>query len=247
MTDATAALPQINQSALRPYASIVILEISDAAPPVAFQRLAEFLRRKATAVRNASATIVAQGFADGTAPATDGIDDAERFDELDVFITRRSGAPSWLKADGGFEDTQHELCIVMRRDSLIAVHCDSRLRDALQRWLDGSPTPPLRRVRVDILQGAFLQGEAKGLWLRGTHSRRSSRADSKNISGSRLQDALSPFEDSSFAMSSARSSIPDDPTRRALLGSLERHLERLCCGTRHRRASKSSFGPYMRR
>lgn len=218
MTNAKPVLPQVNTSVLRPYASMLILQTTDVPTAVAFQRLVDFLRSKATTVRNSSATIVANGFPDGTLPVTDGTGDDDRFEEADVFITRRTGAPSWLKADGGYEDTKHELCVVMRRDQLIAVHCDSRLRDALQRWLDSSPPPPLRRVGVDILQGAFLQGEAKGLWLRGTHARRSSRADSKNISGSRLQDALSPFEDSSFAMSSARSSIPDDPTRTALTG-----------------------------
>src|SRR6202030_3594725 len=78
--------------------------------------------------------------------------------------------------------------------------------------------PPFTRVSQNILQGALLRGEAKGLWLRGTHVRSAIRPDTKHITGRRVQDALSPLEDSSFAMSAARSRLPEDAARTALLG-----------------------------
>lgn len=69
-----------------------------------------------------------------------------------------------------------------------------------------------------ILQEAFLQGEARGLWLRGTHRRQTTKADTKNLSGLSLGDALNPFEDSSFALTSGRSSLPDPQPTAALTG-----------------------------
>lgn len=124
------------------------------------------------------------------------------------------------KAELGVQRYYYSLALALRLGNLIAVHCDSALRNAIQGWLDRTPRPPLSRVPPEVLQGAFLIGEAKGLWLRGTHPRRTTKADSKTLSGRKLQDALSPFEDSSFAMSTARVALPADASSSALTGNI---------------------------
>lgn len=95
--------------------------------------------------------------------------------------------------------------IILRRSGLVAVHAPQALRDTVLRWLDKDPPAPFRRVSPAVLQGAFLQGAARGMWLNGTHVRRATKPDSKNISGTKLEDALNPFEDSTFALRSAPS------------------------------------------
>jgi len=66
----------------------------------------------------------------------------------------------------------------------------------------------------------LLQGDSKGLWLRGTHARRNTKADSRTITGPDLRAALSPFDDATFAMASARSALTANPTRVALKGTV---------------------------
>ena len=58
----------------------------------------------------------------------------------------------------------------------------------------------------------------RALWLHGTHVRSVIGPDTKHITGLRVQDTLSPLEDSSFAMSAARAKLPDDTGLTALLG-----------------------------
>jgi len=128
--------------------------------------------------------------------------------ELDGFVSQVDAPASWAVDGAHFIETNLDLVVAFRSDNLVAIHCDSGLSDGIQRWLDKSPRPPFRRIPPGVLNAALLTGEAKGLWLRGTHARRTTKADTKNISGRRLQDALSPLEDSSFAMGSARSELP---------------------------------------
>ena len=85
-----------------------------------------------------------------------------------------------------------DLVLTLGRQRLIAIHCDSGLVDAIQSWLDKEPRPPFRRIPGGTLHAALLTGEAKGLWLKGTHARRTTKADSKNISGRRLHGRTEP-------------------------------------------------------
>jgi len=118
-----------------------------------------------------------------------------------------------------FRDTTYHLGIVIRRNDLIAVHCPGALRTSLQRWLDRPPRPQLERVEPAVLNGAFLTGEAKGLWLRGAQSPTAARPDSKQITGRRVQDSLNPFEDGGYALSSARAAFAGPP-QQALTGTV---------------------------
>ena len=94
-------------------------------------------------------------------------------------------------------------------DGAVAALADREIERSGDTWgegdgddLDGDPKPGFKRVRGALLQTAFLRGAARGLWLRGTHRRQATKADSKNLSGVSLGEALSPFEDASFALSS---------------------------------------------
>ncbi|WP_306355854.1 MULTISPECIES: hypothetical protein [unclassified Nocardia] len=108
--------------------------------------------------------------------------------------------------------------LALRHQHLVAVYADAATTRRLQGWLNKPPQPEWRRIPPQVLETALLQGEVKGLWLQGTHRRRTTKPDSKNISGTRLQDALDPAHDSSFAMRSARVDLESSPDRTAFAG-----------------------------
>lgn len=216
----TARAAPLDLTNVRPFVSSVILEASLDDAERAFAVLTQALRRLASGSRDRRATIVADGIEPQDQSLAGPTTAGDGFDGLDGFVSLRTTTPRWFSREGPFVDNHHELTVSIRRRRLIAINCDAALRERLQKWLDREPRPPLRRVAPDVLQGALLRGEAKGLWLRGTETRRATRPDSKNISGLRLQDALNPLEDGSFAMGSARAAIPEDDTRSALVGTV---------------------------
>lgn len=203
---------QVSPAALRPYTSVLILRCTSEDCSAAFRQLLTFMRRR---VSGDDSTIVASGFQSWR----DGMQ-SDSPDELDGFIYRRDSHPSWAMPGSEVLDTNHSLAVAIRRDSLIAIHCDPSLRETLQRWVDKQPRPPLVRIPSAIFQGAFTKGEVKSLWLRGTHARRTTRPDSKHISGRKLQSALNPLEDRTFAMNSARVALAEDQPRAALVGNV---------------------------
>lgn len=140
-------------------------------------------------------------------------------DETIVTVHRIERKPGWLK-ESAYIDTSHELTIAIRKSRLIAICAVGPVRDALQKWLDKPPLPHLRRIPAAVLEDALLRGESKSLWLRGTHPRRNTKADSKAIVGPDLRAALTPFDDTTFAMSSARSTLSDTPMRTAFKGTV---------------------------
>ena len=189
-----------------PYVSLTLLEIKLEDPHLGFLK---------QGVRSLAASGIPEDFyyGEGVQWIVDGIHDAQ------AFIVRCENSPQWIDADSGYVDTEFNLALVFRRNNLIAVHTDlPSLRDGIQSWLNKSPAPPFRRISEGFLNAAFVKGDTKGLWLRGTHARRTTKADTKNISGRRLDDALLPHEDSSFAMGSVRVMLPDDLGLAALSG-----------------------------
>jgi hypothetical protein len=146
--------------------------------------------------------------------------EARGVDQISGFIHRIESNPSWAIPGAQYIDIRHALSIALRRGQIFAIHCDSSTRAMLTRWLKREPRPPLRQVSQNIVQGAFLRGEAKGLWLHGTHVRSAIRPDTKHITGVRVQDALSPLEDSTFAMAAARARVPDNTGLTALFGTV---------------------------
>ena len=60
--------------------------------------------------------IVASGFGQRDAQAVQGVDlQFDGVDEIDGFVRRRSAPPSWLNGEQVFEDTHHDLTVVLRR------------------------------------------------------------------------------------------------------------------------------------
>jgi hypothetical protein len=202
---------------LRPYISLMFLECTSDREQHAFAKLLAFMKEARQGRSRSTYNLVRSGFTD--------IDRFRRgnaqphgVDQIDGFVYRLEKRPAWATGSAAFADVQHGLAIVLRRGKLLAVCCDQSLRDAVDRWLKGKSAPPFRLVSANLIQGAFVRGETKGLWLRGTHRRTTFRPDSKQLSGMRLEDTLNALEDSSFAMSAARSKLPEDLALTALLG-----------------------------
>lgn len=215
---AAASLPTLHPDALQPYASFAVLVYTGPDVNLACSAIAAQLKRSAlkeTAVR--SSTLIADGLAEGWLRGVFEVP-GDEIVNIEAFAYRTTRTPSWAKRGSEYAVTVDELTVAFQRNDLVAVHCPRNQVDALQRWLDGNPKPAFRRVPGPILQEAFLQGEARGLWLRGTHRRQTTKADTKNLSGLSLGDALNPFEDSSFALTSGRSSVPDSQPTVALTG-----------------------------
>lgn len=202
---------------LRPYISLLFLQCASGQEEVAFAKLSDFMKKARTRRNRSTCSLVAAG-ASNVSGFLRSSPEALGVDRIDCFIHRLESNPSWAVTGAAYIDTRHALSIVLRRGRIFAVFCEPSIRDAIARWLKREPRPPLTRVSQNMLQGAFLRGEAKGLWLHGTHVRSAIRPNTKHITGTRVQDTLSPLEDSSFAMSAARSSLPDDTSRTALLG-----------------------------
>ncbi|MFB4271349.1 hypothetical protein [Nonomuraea sp. GTA35] len=204
-------LPVIQPEWLRPYFSIIVLRNTARDKRRAISQLCDFLKAPVQRSGKEPPVIVAEGIA--------AADDAMPC-RVDGFIYRQDSRPSWANDRIEFVDTRHSLALALTYKEFVAVYCDNHLKGRLQRWLTRPPIPPFVRVPPEVFQGALLQGEARGLWLQGTHTRRATRPDTKNLSGQRLQDALNPLEDSSFAFSSARASLPPADSRQALTGSI---------------------------
>lgn len=212
-----STLPLLDYLYLRPYASFVLLVCEPGQEDNGLKQLRRFLERKALRQDATRAvTLVASGFLDADELKRSRTGD-EALDYLDGLIYRVSREPSWALPGSGYADVSHTLAIVTRRRNLVALHCPPTFRDSLQKWLNKEPRPPMRRLNQAVINAAFLAGEAKGLWLKGTHASQSTRPDGKNLTGKRLQDALD-LGDSSFALASGRATIPNNPKRVSLKG-----------------------------
>jgi hypothetical protein len=199
--------PLIKADDLKPYASLMILESTSQDHESMMDALCDQMQRASLKVRSPNqAVVVASGIADIDAYLATSLVSG-RVDQAWGFVYRKTLLPAWAALHSGYSNVEHEIGVVLRRNSLIAVHCNGSLRTSMQNWLDRFPRPSLRRVDPAILQGAFLKGDAKGLWLRGAQAPTTARPDSKTAAGRRLQDTLNSFEDGGFALASARASI----------------------------------------
>jgi hypothetical protein len=195
---------------LQPFASAILLRAVDpAAADDALQLLTRRLRSLKTARRGREVRLVRSGI---TGLPTSPLDL-----EVDAFALEIRRTAGWAVEGAPFTDVENELCLVVRRGSLFAVHCSGSLGDSLQTWLDRAENGLFRRLPPGLLHALLLDGEAKALWLRGTHAPSVSKADTKTISGLRLQDALS-WDDSTFSLGSALSKLPIAPEVSALSG-----------------------------
>jgi len=213
--------PRISADLLQPYASFLILECVIDNAHEAFEALFEEIMRRSLEGGRGQRELVARGLNLGAIPPSSIIWLGEEVYQTDSLIYRCRQSPSWASDEQPhYTDVEHRLAIALRRDRLIAVHCDPSLRDGIQRWLDRVDPPKLQRVAESVLNAAFIRGETKRLWLHGTHPRRATVPDNKIIGGTDVDATLLGFVDGSFAMSSARVAIPDDLGLEALLGAV---------------------------
>lgn len=217
-TDSSGASTVISADSLRPYISLSFLECSEGQEELAFTKLVEFMRvRKQRG--NVHFILV------GAELANDSIflrrdTESVGVDQIDALIHRIDGSPSWAVPGSLLVDVRHTLSIAIRRGRILAVFSDQAMRGSINKWLYRDPRPPLSMVSENILQAAFLRGETKGLWLQGTQTRSPTRPDSKYITGVNVEETLNPLTDSSFALSAARTALPDDAGLDALLGNV---------------------------
>jgi hypothetical protein len=210
----------VDPSHLKPYASLMVVQSTGPDHSLTMQALCNYMARasRKTRVGNSS-QIVASGIGNIGPYLRIAADSNRDLDDIWAFIYRRDLVPGWSVIGAGYSDTEYELGVVIRRNNLIAIHCNASLRATIQTWLD-KLRPSLERVSPEILNGAFLKGEAKGLWLRGAHTPTTSKPDSKVVSGRRLQDSLNPFEDGGFALTAARASIEASADLRVFSGTV---------------------------
>lgn len=200
-----------NLAGLTPYLSITVLRCVGDDPGSAFDALVRFVRRLAHDVGRAVAINVR---AEIMLSAHDVVDDLGALQDLGLDnlygLTREvRRVPSWADVDSGLVDVANELVMVVRRGNLFAI-CGPVPSDAqLKKWIYRDAAP-FRFLPQDVLAGTF-RGDGKMVWLHGVHRRRASKADNKALGGIRIQDALHPIEDSSFALSAAKIDFqPDD-------------------------------------
>lgn len=214
--------PVLASETIRPYASFAILEVTGTDEHRARATVMEHLRKSCLRTgRGVTTELVADGLAEGWRSNLNAEANSV-YDELDAdaFAYRVSRPPSWIRDSADFVDTFNEIVVVARWRRLLAVHCPRDRVEQLQTWLDRSPRPPVRRIAGPVLEQAVLAGEARGLWLRGTHPRRRTKADAKNLVGADLRDALNPLDDSTFALTSGRAKVPEDPALANLRGTV---------------------------
>lgn len=115
---------------------------------------------------------------------------------------------TWAADHAALSDRLNHLALVCRRHRHVALYfSDAGWHPAvlrrLRREADGG-FGALEPIPRGILNAAFVTGEARTLWLSGTHARTSVKADSKILSGIDLRDALDPLGDQSYAFTAAR-------------------------------------------
>jgi hypothetical protein len=208
-------------ASVHPHLSLTILEITLADPRLGFRRLVEELGKRGLKSKAGRRSLAAAGVSDDLY-SLDGVEWlADAAYDLEALVIRCDQEPGWASEETPYRNTEFKIVVALRRDTLVAIHTDlSTLKDSLLTWLDRSPPPPFRRVSEGVMHAAFIRGDTKALWLRGTHTRRTTKADTKNLSGRRVDDTLLPHEDSSFAMASARTMLPTNLGLAALAGTL---------------------------
>lgn len=206
-----AATPA-NAGMLRPYISALVIQYTgtmlDKALHVLRAQIEETVNR-----HRGTVAIVATDLEDALTvdPVPETPDqDPPAADQIIGFIYRQTVVPAWLKPDSQFVDTRHYSAVMVRSGSLVAIHAERNVRDAVIRWIRGNPSPPFRLIPTHFMNQALLQGDTRTLSLHGTHPRQRRKADSKSMHGADLRSALNPFEDSTFAFSSARAEVDED-------------------------------------
>lgn len=118
--------------------------------------------------------------------------------------------PSWL-AGKNLVDTHNHLIVVAKRENLYALlFTENGLRNSFFRKVLSASDGPLSGLKMlspTDINKAFVESQVRTLWLSGTHSRTTTKADSKVLSGMELETSLDPLGDQSYYFSSVRSTM----------------------------------------
>lgn len=133
-------------------------------------------------------------------------------------IYRETRTPRWAP-DSDLDDVKHHLVVVCRRSRMIGIYSsDSGMGRRLGRLIGAADQPALGSLDAfepSVLNGAFLSGEARTVWMSGLHRRTAYKADSKILSGTDLRAAFEPLGDQTYRFTAARGALadPDVPGR----------------------------------
>lgn len=196
---------------LKPYLSITVLELVAVDPDAALGQLEKFLRQSADDRGRTTHCQVRSGF---DLLADDIIDTGGRlrdfgFDRIFGVSRQVTHPPGWATKESGIVDVENQLTLVLRRRGLVAVNTSITSEAKLRRWVD-SHGELVRFIPADVLAGTF-RGNGRMVWMRGVSRPRTTRPNSRALTGIRLQDALNPLEDNNFILSAAKvDHVPED-------------------------------------
>lgn len=216
-TSSADALPNAPRLAdLTPYFSITVLECVHNDPEPAFETLLRFLRRSAEDKGRAIDVDVGPDIRLGHDDVIEELGSIEEFGFTGLYCVSRTlhRTPSWVDKESGLVDVVNQLTIVLRRNRLVAVHSGITSKEQLHTWAAKDITP-YRAIPTDTLADT-ITGDARMLWTQGTHRRRVTKADTKALGGLRIQDALDPIDDGSFALSAAKINYQPEDTSSVL-------------------------------
>ena len=113
--------------------------------------------------------------------------------------------------ESDLKDVVHHLVLVCRSNRAIALHTsDSAMGRRLAARFGSADHEQLGRLAPFVganLNGAFLRGETRTVWMSGLHRRTVVKADSKILAGSDLRAALEPLGDQTYRFTAARGSV----------------------------------------
>lgn len=119
-------------------------------------------------------------------------------------------APRWAP-NTALQDLTHQLVLVCRRSRSIAIiTTDAAMGRRLGALFGDSDSPAfgkLARIPAAQLNGAFLGGETRTVWMSGLHRRTAYKADSKVLAGSDLRAAIEPLGDQTYRFTAARALV----------------------------------------
>lgn len=203
-----SSIPLANPANLNPYVSLVAWEYvgshREAVVPLLGRELARASLRTG---RGRRAVVIAHGLPDGWLERTLQAGPGE-FLRVHAYIYRLEKAPSW---GTGYEDVTHHLCLLLQRNNYVAIHGPKDDLEALDRRLLRSDVSlELVSVSADTLEGVFLQGDTKNVWLKAIHSPTTVKADTKAYSGSSVSHVSDLTEDRTYALVSGRSELTQE-------------------------------------
>lgn len=179
---------------LRPYKTVLVASITGGNSATASGVLKKL--KKELGVKSTGGRVVksAGTFSDGTAP-----DDPEA---AFVHYQDRRQVP-WSKSP--VVDVVNHLLVVVRRGDWVAIATtETSRRDTVTSALRRGKLGPLQIVRPGRIKDAFIKGNARTLWLKGTHRQTATKADTKVLGGQNLAPALDPIGDQTYRYTAIR-------------------------------------------